>query len=54
MSSGGSTLLTAVVKMDTASVYKAEEFVVLKAKRFGDELYLMRNDMKVLITEGPV
>lgn len=39
--------------MDTDHVYKAGEFVVLKAKWFGDELCLMRNDMKVLIAEGP-
>lgn len=40
--------------MDTGSIYRAEEFVVLKAKWFGDELCLMRNDMKVLIAEGPI
>lgn len=40
--------------MDTDDVYKAEVFVVLKAKWFGDELCLMRNDMKVLIGEGPI
>lgn len=40
--------------MDTDKVCKAEEFVVLKAKWFGDELCLMRNDVKVLIAEGPV
>lgn len=54
MSSGESTLETAVVKMDTDNVYKAEEFVVLKATWFGDELYLMRDDVKVLIAEGPL
>lgn len=40
--------------MDTDNVYKAKEFIVLKAKWFRDELYLMRNDMKVLIAEGCV
>lgn len=40
--------------MDTDNIYRAEEFVVLKAKWFWAELNLLRQDMKVLTAEGPV
>lgn len=40
--------------MVTDNIYNAEEFVVLKAKWFWDELNLIRHDMKVLIAKGPI